>query len=285
MSSDFKEEEFIFVLKSKKSKRIAKSMKNRSLFTEVSLRAEINSNTETDSEVLILERRLNETLDIIADACFVQDLIRKVSDLNLDQIVSFGIGNFSFLDNSFFQLTVLVQLQKFLKLSKKCIIFDPVFTNIEIAFLKHIGFEVFLINDECCFNVGDQKTLFFMIHCGTAMYNNVLWANFTPDLLKNVAFLGNSFEEIKQVAELNKNVDNDSFYIRKLDSCYEETKIEPEKSSELFLAFTGTSLHIVNSEILSSKSGSFWSQESLERPKYENFSSIILDQDGDRFGK
>jgi len=37
------------------------------------------------------------------------------------------------------------------------------------------------------------KTLFFMPHCGKALYNNLLWANWSLDRLPKVVLIGNSF--------------------------------------------------------------------------------------------
>lgn len=37
-------------------------------------------------------------------------------------------------------------------------------------------------------------TLFYMPHCGRAMYNNLLWANWSPQDLSQLALIGNSFQ-------------------------------------------------------------------------------------------
>ena len=40
------------------------------------------------------------------------------------------------------------------------------------------------------------RTLFYMPHCGKALYNNLLWANWTPELLTNLLIIGNSFQHV-----------------------------------------------------------------------------------------
>ena len=44
----------------------------------------------------------------------------------------------------------------------------------------------------CKFKV-QENTLFFMPHCGKAMYNNLLWANWSVDRLGKMVIIGNSF--------------------------------------------------------------------------------------------
>jgi len=43
-----------------------------------------------------------------------------------------------------------------------------------------------------------KPTLFYMPHCGKALYNNLLWANWHIDKLKYVTILGNSFTEMER---------------------------------------------------------------------------------------
>ena len=38
-----------------------------------------------------------------------------------------------------------------------------------------------------------ECTLFYMPHCGIAMYNNLLWANWDPSILSKIAIVGNRF--------------------------------------------------------------------------------------------
>jgi hypothetical protein len=41
--------------------------------------------------------------------------------------------------------------------------------------------------------VSGECTVFYMPHCGTALYNNLLWSNWTPDALSSMLIIGNSF--------------------------------------------------------------------------------------------
>ena len=276
-------EEFRLVLRSKKSRKLAKSSTKSSLeFSEVSLKKSLESNSPETNAKLIehLQKRIIDNQRMIDKSVFYQQLESALLELEIGQIVCFGIGNFSFLSNSFLQLLALHQLKANLKLgNKSCFVYDPVLTTSEINFLNDLGFEVPTENSECCFKVNNTNTLFFMIHCGTAMYNNVLWSNFNPAQLQHCFILGNSFKEIEQVAEVNNDVAHDSYFIRKLIPYFKEIFLEPEKTSELYLAFTGTSLLKVNLNVLPEESNRFWADELLiSRPEYKDYSSIILSQ-------
>ena len=39
-------------------------------------------------------------------------------------------------------------------------------------------------------------TVFYMPHCGKALYNNLLWANWQPELLSLLTIVGNSFQHM-----------------------------------------------------------------------------------------
>jgi len=39
----------------------------------------------------------------------------------------------------------------------------------------------------------EERTLFYMLHCGKALYNNLVWANWNPVHLNNTIIIGNSF--------------------------------------------------------------------------------------------
>ena len=59
------------------------------------------------------------------------------------------------------------------KYSKRC--------NIDSPLPQHCKFKV------------EEKTLFFMPHCGMAMYNNLLWSNWGVEKMEMMVIIGNSF--------------------------------------------------------------------------------------------
>uniref|UniRef100_A0A673HRG3 SRR1 domain containing n=1 Tax=Sinocyclocheilus rhinocerous TaxID=307959 RepID=A0A673HRG3_9TELE len=63
--------------------------------------------------------------------------------------------------------------------------------------LKELGFTVLTENEEGKRAVY-QPTLFYLMHCGKALYNNLLWRNWTPQTLPKLIIIGNSFHGIQE---------------------------------------------------------------------------------------
>lgn len=47
-------------------------------------------------------------------------------------------------------------------------------------------------------SVCGEPTIFYMPHCGTALYNNLLWRNWSVDALSKVVIIGNSFGGLEE---------------------------------------------------------------------------------------
>ncbi|XP_006007269.1 SRR1-like protein [Latimeria chalumnae] len=112
--------------------------------------------------------------------------------------VCYGIGNFSSCPAPKYQLALLLLLLEKLKIPKeRCYVFDPLFSKSEITFLKDLGLTVILENEE-----GKRKihklTIFYMVHCGNALYNNLLWRNWSVEELSKIFIIGNSFRGIEE---------------------------------------------------------------------------------------
>ena len=43
-----------------------------------------------------------------------------------------------------------------------------------------------------------EPTIFYMPHCGTALYNNLLWSNWSLDALSQMLLIGNSFRGLEE---------------------------------------------------------------------------------------
>ena len=71
--------------------------------------------------------------------------------------------------------------------------FDPIITAPEAEVLTTLHVEI-ITENEMGKRTAVTPALFFMPHCDLPLYNNLLWANWRPECLCNVALLGNSLD-------------------------------------------------------------------------------------------
>lgn len=69
-------------------------------------------------------------------------------------------------------------------------VYDPVLSEDELVVVESFGCRRIPVN-EACRRAVSHPTLFFMLHCGMAMYTNLLGANWGREGLRHVAILGN----------------------------------------------------------------------------------------------
>lgn len=43
-----------------------------------------------------------------------------------------------------------------------------------------------------------EATVFYLPHCGTALYNNLLWSNWSAAALSRMVIVGNSFQGLEE---------------------------------------------------------------------------------------
>ncbi|XP_069070795.1 SRR1-like protein [Pleurodeles waltl] len=140
----------------------------------------------------VKEKRSQPTplFEIVAEVSSVKQVNRSC--------VCYGIGQFSSCVISRYQLAFLLLILEKLEIPKcHCYIYDPSFTGSEHEVLKTLGLSLILENEEGKRGV-DSPTLFYMIHCGKALYNNLLWKNWSVDSLSKVVIIGNSFQGFEQ---------------------------------------------------------------------------------------
>ncbi|KAE8634341.1 hypothetical protein XENTR_v10002270 [Xenopus tropicalis] len=132
--------------------------------------------------------------------------------------VCYGLGNFSLCVTSRYQLGFLLLFLDLFKIPRcQSYIFDPIFSPSEISVLRELGFNVLLENEEGKHAV-DKPTVFYMLHCGKALYNNLLWRNWSAKSLSKMIIIGNSFKGIEERL-LSRILQRDYLYIHKV-RCY-----------------------------------------------------------------
>ncbi|XP_030642061.1 SRR1-like protein isoform X2 [Chanos chanos] len=120
-----------------------------------------------------------------------------VSETQLD-CVCYGLGSFSTCVSARYQLAMLLMLLDTLQIPVgRCCVYDPVFSVSECETLRDLGLSVLTENEEGKRAVS-RPTLFYLMHCGKALYNNLLWKNWSPQTLPKVIVIGNSFHGIQE---------------------------------------------------------------------------------------
>ncbi|XP_063082091.1 SRR1-like protein isoform X2 [Cavia porcellus] len=116
--------------------------------------------------------------------------------------VCYGIGNFATCITARIQLAfLLLFLDKCQTPRSHCWVYDPLFSPLEIAVLNTLGVTVLRENEEGKRSVRGELTVFYMLHCGTALYNNLLWSNWllTRILQKNYPYIAKILEGLEEV--------------------------------------------------------------------------------------
>ncbi|XP_036209397.1 SRR1-like protein [Myotis myotis] len=113
--------------------------------------------------------------------------------------VCYGVGSFATCAIARSQLAfLLLFLEKCQIPRSHCWVYDPLFSQLEIAVLTTLGVTVLGENEEGKRSVRGEPTVFYMLHCGTALYNNLLWSNWSADALSKMVIIGNSFRGLEE---------------------------------------------------------------------------------------
>ncbi|KAL8621554.1 hypothetical protein ACOMHN_026226 [Nucella lapillus] len=108
-------------------------------------------------------------------------------------LLVYGLGNFASCLIARHQLALVLALRQHLQIRPgRCETFDPKYTGEEKQILVDLGFLEITTNEEGKRRVGGP-ILVVMPHCGKALFNNLLWANWSPQHLQHLVVLGNSF--------------------------------------------------------------------------------------------
>ncbi|XP_004766605.1 SRR1-like protein isoform X1 [Mustela putorius furo] len=181
--------------------------------------------------------------------------------------VCYGIGNFATCVIARHQLTfLLLFLEKCQIPRRHCWVYDPLFSQLEIAVLKSLGVTVLSENELLVFSRGSavtdvdvslrrvawlgtqegrrsihgEPTIFYMPHCGTALYNNLLCSNWSVESLAKMLIIGNSFRGLEERL-LARILQKNYAYIAKVLKGLEE--LELPETSQYMDVFNDTSIH------------------------------------------
>ncbi|XP_069353056.1 SRR1-like protein [Eulemur rufifrons] len=186
--------------------------------------------------------------------------------------VCYGIGNFATCVIARNQLAFLLLLLEKCQIPRShCWVYDPLFSQLEITILNTLGVIVLSENEEGKRSVCGEPTIFYMLHCGTALYNNLLWSNWSADALSQMILIGNSFRGLQErllARILQKNYP----YVAKILKGLEE--LEFPQTSQFMDVFNDTSIHWFPVQKLEQFSPDIWA--SREEPDYQDCEDLEI---------
>uniref|UniRef100_A0AAV2MR66 SRR1-like domain-containing protein n=1 Tax=Knipowitschia caucasica TaxID=637954 RepID=A0AAV2MR66_KNICA len=180
------------------------------------------------------------------------------------QCVCYGLGSFSSCASGRYQLAMLMLLLDALEIRPSdCSVFDPVFSSGEKAVLSRIGLTVLIENEE-----GKRQalkpTFFYLMHCGKALYNNLLWKNWSKQHLTEILIVGNSFCGMKE-RTIDREFNRDYRYISQITAVCKENLLPcPSHMTDVF---SDTAVLTFPAGDLDKLSESTWTNPS--EPQYE----------------
>ncbi|XP_033923990.1 SRR1-like protein [Melopsittacus undulatus] len=192
--------------------------------------------------------------------------------------VCYGLGRFGACPAARYQLAFLLLLLEELRVSPgQCSLFDPAFSPREEAALRQLGMRLLPENEEGKHDVEGSATVFYMVHCGKALYNNLLWRNWSAEALSKMVIIGNSFRGMEERL-LSKVLERDYSYIAKVLKVTEEAALPTHP--RYLDTFNDTSVHWFPPQKLQEISPEVW--DFLEEPMYQDCEDleIIRRKDG-----
>ncbi|XP_048369844.1 SRR1-like protein [Sphaerodactylus townsendi] len=252
-------------------------------------RAELLDSTFWDSSLRILLRSVQGVLSCRKEMPTGEDALLALEELQLCppaclpgrgslQCVCYGLGNFSSCFKARFQLAFLLLLLKQLQIpQEQCCIFDPVFSVLERDVLRSLGLSVLSRNEEGKRAV-HEPTVYYMIHCGKALYNNLLWSNWSAEALSKMVIIGNSFKGIEERVP-SRILETDYAYIAMILTATEEAALPLH--AQYLDVFNDTAVHRFPWPKLQQVPREIWNfREEPVHQAEEEQSEIIWNSDG-----
>ncbi|KAH8556981.1 SRR1-domain-containing protein [Umbelopsis sp. PMI_123] len=188
-------------VKTKRGKKNANRKKN---FVDI-------SEWTVQDVVQVLDRRREALLDSNFYSELLSILQDKVVSESPHDIVCYGVGSIQESKNAQYQFILALLMRDLIKLPGALYIYDPIFTELDIKVCEHYNTEIIKDNEHGRRTV-EQRTLFYMPHCGKSLYSNTLEANWNAEQLPNVIVVGNRFENYTE-SLLDRELKRDCPYL------------------------------------------------------------------------
>lgn len=189
------------------------------------------------------------------------------------ECVCYGLGCFSSCVSARYQLAMLLLLLDAGQIPlKNCSVYDPAFSSGERDVLRELGVTVLTENEEGK-RLATKPTLFYLMHCGKALYNNLLWKNWSTRCLPLMIIIGNSFSGMRD-RTIEREFKRDYSYITQAVSVCEEEQLPCP--SRLIDVFSDTAVITFPTTSLNGLPQSTWAEP--PEPKYEHCPDLEIIQ-------
>ncbi|XP_030273688.1 SRR1-like protein [Sparus aurata] len=189
------------------------------------------------------------------------------------ECVCYGLGSFSSCVSARHQLAMLLLLLDEGQIPlKDCSVYDPAFSPGERDVLRELGVTVLTENEEGK-RLATKPTLFYLMHCGKALYNNLLWKNWSTQHLPLMIIIGNSFNGMRD-RTIEREFKRDYGYITQAVSVCEERQLPCP--SRLIDVFSDTAVITFPTSGLQRLPQSTW--EEPPEPQYEHCPDLEIIQ-------
>ncbi|XP_049434689.1 SRR1-like protein [Epinephelus fuscoguttatus] len=179
--------------------------------------------------------------------------------------VCYGLGSFSSCVSARYQLAMLLLLLDAGQISlEDCSVYDPAFSSGERDVLRELGLNVLTENEEGK-RLVTKPTLFYLMHCGKALYNNLLWKNWSTQCLPQMIIIGNSFNGIRD-RTIEREFQRDYGYIAQAVPACEERQLPCP--SRLIDVFSDTAVITFPTSSLNRLPQSIWAEP--PEPQYQH---------------
>lgn len=212
-------------------------------------------------------RCFEETQFDLKSSEYFQNTVKKVlpviGAVKLARIVCLGLGRIVECPISRHQLAFIRCLKEELGFSRSIEYFDPVFCEQTVEILERLEGVVLRENCEGKY-LAEEATLFYLPHCPKQISNNLLWKNWSWQLLENVFLIGNSFAGIIGNCP-RRLLEKNAHYILEVEEFCREVLFENTfKHTDIF---NDTSLHYFDASGLRDKPTDFWDSTEPQYPE------------------
>ncbi|XP_065890253.1 SRR1-like protein [Dysidea avara] len=197
----------------------------------------------------------------------IQTAILEVSPPS--HLLCYGIGRIGSCHIARTQFVLLLLLRDHLKLQESSL-YDPVLHKEEVTAIEQHGVNMLTCNEGCRRTLS-QPTLVYMLHCSSAMYNNLLWANWNKMSLTNVILVSNKLSNYQYRYATQELKEKWRYIYHAITLCREVTI---HNNYEDGVVFNDIAVHVFPQHQLSTTPGTVW--ENCIEPSVDKCDNEII---------